>query len=160
MNDERLLTALGITALRVFASPRIKPARSAGVTIQLRRQLRQRVPLPRARTPFGTGKRLPDGRDPATGKPLRPFELVDIGARQREARRPDELRLSLGIQVVEMNRLRRVDLVLRNEGARRQLEDVESAGDLGADHDAVVPVDGPRPAVAHSGRVRIGSRAV
>ena len=37
-------------------------------------------------------------------EPLRPLELIDVRARQREARRPDELRLPLRVQVVEVHR--------------------------------------------------------
>ena len=43
-----------------------------------------------------------------------------------------------------MHRLRGIDLVLRQEGARRELEDVEPASDLGAHDHAVVPVHRPR----------------
>src|SRR5438876_717435 len=70
----------------------------------------------------------------------RAVELIDVRARQRERRRPDELLLPLSIVVVEAHRLRRVDLVLRYERTRRQLEDVEPAGDLRAHDHSVVPV--------------------
>ena len=87
------------------------------------------------------------------------LELVEIRARQREARRPHDLRLALHVQVVEVHRLRRVELVLRDERARLQLEDVEAARDLGAHDHAVVPVRRPRAGVAPSA-VRVERSAI
>src|SRR5207247_1155572 len=65
---------------------------------------------------------------------VRARQLVQIRPRHHEARGPDELRLVLGIQVVEMHQLGGVDLILGDEPARPELEDVEPARDLGA-HD-------------------------
>ena len=101
-------------------------ASTAQVAIQLGRQSIQRVPPPGTGCRLGAGQRLPHGGDSPVRQPLRPLQLIDVRPRQREARRPDELRLTLRVQVVVVHRLRRVDLVLRDELARRQLEDVET----------------------------------
>src|SRR4051812_46057276 len=52
-----------------------------------------------------------------------------------------------------MHGLRGLDLVLRDERARQQLEDVEPALDLGADDRAVVPIDGPRAGCDETSRI-------
>src|SRR5438876_4637157 len=52
-----------------------------------------------------------------------------------------------------MNQFRGVELVLGNERAGLELEDVESARNLGAHDVAVVPIRGPRPGADQLGRV-------
>src|SRR5690606_12779236 len=51
------------------------------------------------------GQGLPNGGDPLRGEPVGPLELVDVGARQREGRRPHEAWLSLRVQVLETHRV-------------------------------------------------------
>ena len=97
-----------------------------------------------------------DRRDPRSGQALRPLELIDERARLREARRPHEAALFLRVPVVQLDGLGGVDLVLRDERARHELEDVEAAADFRADDDAVVPVGRPRAAADQPRRRRAG----
>ena len=100
----------------------------------------------RARLLLGASQTLPRAAADlvAVATPLRPLELIEVRARLREARRPHQLALLLRVQVVEPHRLGRIDLVLRDEAARQQLEDVEPALDFRANDQAVVPIHRPR----------------
>src|SRR5436190_13873848 len=84
---------------------------------------------------------------------MRPLELVHVRPCEREARRPDKALLILHVEIIEAYGLRRVDLVLRDVRAGRELEDVESPHDLAAHHHAVVPVDGPGAAEHETRRI-------
>src|ERR671912_49991 len=70
--------------------------------------------------------------DLLAGESLRPLELVEVGSREREGRRPDELGLTLDVVVLHPHRIGRIDLVLGDERARGQREDVEPSRHLGA----------------------------
>ena len=61
------------------------------------------------------------------------YELVAVRADDGEARLVDEPRLVLRREPVELHLGRGRDLVLRELGRRRQLPDVEAAGDLAAE---------------------------
>src|SRR5262245_17247016 len=101
-----------------------------GVPVQLRRDLFERL-LPRLSRQLLRARQLrPRCPDPGGGKPIRSLELIEIRSRLREAGRPDELPLLLRVQIVEAYRLRGVELVLRDETAWEQLEQIESARDL------------------------------
>src|ERR1043166_7681626 len=107
----------------------------------------------RAREFLSTGELGAHRRDTAGGESLVALELVEKGARYREARGPDQLRLALDIEVLEVDQLRRLELVAREEAARLQLENVEPARDLGAHDVAVVPVRRPGAGVDQLGGV-------
>src|SRR2546423_14275096 len=113
------------------------------IRIQLRRQLSESIPPRRSRCTLRIGQRLTHRGNPCPAQSVRPFELVDVRTRQSKARRPNELRLSLSVLIVEVHRLRRVDFVLRQILAPRQLENVETARDLGAYDRTVVPICRP-----------------
>src|SRR5579863_6134317 len=105
-------------------------ARPVGVAVQLGAQLRE------CGLPVGTrrflraGESLADRRDPAGRQAVRAGQLVRVRACQREAGRPDVLRLALDVELREVDRPRGVDLVLRDEATGGELEDVEAARDL------------------------------
>src|SRR5690606_31771222 len=109
--------------------------------------------------PLGTPRGLsPIQLRPNLGNPLRrkttgSLELIHVGSRQREASRPFDPRLSLGVQIAEPDRPGGLDLVLGDILARNELEDVETASDLGAHDGAVVPVHGPAPSHIHPLRI-------
>ena len=75
-------------------------------------------PCAAIRTPLGVGQRRPRRGDRLGREALRSLELIEIRARQREARRPDELLLILRVPVRHLHRLRRGELVLGDEAAR------------------------------------------
>src|SRR6266571_8432539 len=137
---------------RAFApwlDPRLLARRAAG-------------PLPAAaaprawRPPAAARGPAEHGRDrapPLARQPVDARQLVDVGPGHHEARGPHQLLLILGVQVVEMNQFRGVELVLGNERAGLELEDVESARNFGAHDVAVVPIRGPRPGADQLGRV-------
>ena len=86
--------------------------------------------------------------------------LVEVGADHRQARRIDELRLVLRVELGEHDLRRRLDLPLRERGGvRHEAERVEAAGDLRAEEVAVVPVRRPQAAEVEAGRVRCVDRA-
>lgn len=74
--------------------------------------------------------RLPQGCNLICGQSLRPLELIDVCLRYHEVSRPLDLWLVLNIQLSQSNRSRSIDLVLRNKLRRRQLKDVQTAGDF------------------------------
>ena len=78
--------------------------------------------------------RAPNLTAAGTGRPdpLAAVELIDIRARDHGRRRPGDLRLLLRIELVDADQRRRVDLVLRQELARLEPEDVDPARDLDA----------------------------
>ncbi len=102
---------------------------------------------------LGLGQLRPRISDLTGIHTLGPLELIQIGPGQRIRGRPGELDLSLSVEVVQLDRLGCLDLVLGQEAAGLQLEDVEPAGDLRAVDAAVVPVGAPVPAVSHLGRI-------
>src|SRR5204863_120449 len=70
-----------------------------------------------------------------------------------EVLRPDDLRLVLDVELVEVDLAGGVDLVLRQVLRRDELEDVYAARDLGAVDVAVVPIGRPEAAEAALGGV-------
>src|SRR2546427_446389 len=107
-------------AITLFIASHCSPA-------ELRGQLRQRVPS------LGPGEllrpieRLPHGGDPLRGQPVGPGQLVHVRPCHDEARRPDDARLVLRIEVVPVHQLRGLDLVLREEPARHEIQHIEPA---------------------------------
>src|SRR5437016_2909558 len=90
-----------------------RPVGDAGrIAAQFRGQRRQGGAPLWSGSLLGARERRARGGDPCRGEAVRPLELVEIGARQREARRPREFRLPLGIEIIEMYRLGRIDFVL------------------------------------------------
>src|SRR5690242_21698566 len=102
----------------------------ACLAVQLGRKPRECLASLDARILLSRGEHLPRRGDLCGVEPLLALELVEVGPGQRERRRPHDLGLPLHVLIVPVHALRRVDLVLRDEGARRQLEDVEPARDL------------------------------
>ena len=74
---------------------------------------------------------------------LAAHELVEIRARDHDARRPGDPRLLLRVELGRVDEQGGVDFVLRQMLARLQPEDVEAARDLRAVDVAVVPVGRP-----------------
>src|SRR5687768_12500720 len=83
------------------------------VTLQLRDERFQRCLTRRARLGLRRGQRRARRGDAIGRNALAALELIHVRAREREARRPAELRLPLRVEVCELHRLGRVDLVLR-----------------------------------------------
>src|SRR5688500_11378015 len=83
------------------------------------------------------------GADAIGGEPLRPRELVEIGAGDEIRGGPRDLRLLLRVEFVEPHGPGGVQLVLCQMRARLQLENVDAARHLGAVDVAVVPVCRP-----------------
>src|SRR3954462_3475641 len=90
------------------------------VNLRLIRPLRLAIELPgegveeilprRPARAFRALERRARRGDPRRREPAGALELVDVGAGEREGRRPGVVRLALGVQVLELHRLRRVDL--------------------------------------------------
>src|SRR5690606_17137649 len=97
--------------------------RGRNVVVETRRQAVQQVRAWGAGDRLGTRQRPADLCDAIRREALPALELVDVGPRESERRRPDVLRLALRVQVIETHRVRGVDLVLREERARHELED-------------------------------------
>lgn len=100
------------------------------IGVELRRQRRQRTPTLGAAQSLGTRELLHDRRRPVARQTVAAHELVDVCPRDREMRRPDELWLLLRIEMVEVHQLGGVDLVLRQQRIRLELENVEATRDL------------------------------
>src|SRR5690606_17992937 len=120
-----------------------RSARRAGLAVEPRAEAREGLAALLAGHALGARELVADLGDACRGQTVVALELVEVGAREREARRPGELLLLLRVELAETDRLRGVDLVLREELAGCQLEDVQPACDLGAVDVAVVPVGGP-----------------
>ena len=86
------------------------------------------------------------------GQVTRADGLVHVGPDDVEARLPRDRVLVLHVQAVDLDLLGGGDLVRRQVVRRREAEDVEAAGDLGAVGRAVVPVGRPEAAEHERGR--------
>ena len=127
--------------------------RTPGISMEPGRQLGQRGLAALTRKLLRPRQFGPRRRQLVTRQPSVPLELIEVGPGQRKTRRPDQLRLSLGVQVLEPHRLGGGNLVRRQETARYQLEDVEPAGNFRTHHVAVVPIHRPRPPTHQLGRI-------
>src|SRR5580704_14824006 len=74
---------------------------------------------------------------------LRAFHLIEVGLGDDQLRGPLELLLVLHIQHRHVDRLGRVNFILRQELRRREFEDVQAARDFRAVDAAIVPVGRP-----------------
>ena len=129
-------------------------ARARRIAIELRGERRERAAARRAGRRLGGGQRRAHGREPRRRQSVRPLELIDVRARQREARRPDELRLTLRVQVVaaapsspRRSRSARCSAL----GVSSKTSSPRAISELTID--AVVPVHRPRAAHRHARRV-------
>ena len=111
--------------------------RACRILAEVGGELRQRRAARGAGQLLGARQPAADGGKARRGEAVRPRQLVDVGARAG-TRRPHQLPLRLRVQVVEVHGPGGVELVLRQPAARRQLDDVEAAGDFRADDIAVV----------------------
>ena len=94
----------------------------------------------------------------SAGKASRTLQLVQVGLRHDQLRRPFDFLLVLDIQRGHADRLRRVDFVLGEEFCRRQFKDIEAARNFRTVDIAVVPVG--RPVAAQHQHLRIDRAAV
>src|SRR5205814_2142174 len=97
---------------RLIGSPR-------RFSTQLRGELRQRLAAWLAGQPFGAAEGVSRGGYAVRREAVRASQLIQVGPRHREAGGPDEPRLVLDVQVVEMHQLGGVDLVLRQQRTRQ-----------------------------------------
>src|SRR4051794_1264961 len=98
-------------------------ARLARVCFQLSSERSQRVLVG---TFFRILQLLSYRRDACRTQPLGSFQLIQVGSGEGVAFGPDQLHLTLRVEIVQMYRLGRIDLVLRDKTAGQQLEDVEA----------------------------------
>src|SRR5262249_6642832 len=83
---------------------------------------------------------ITSGLDLCAIQSFRPLELINVGFRQRETRRPDKLLLVLNVPGVELDSFRGINFVLADQTVRHQFEYINPRGDRGAVDQTFVPV--------------------